>query len=40
MYTKHRVNVLIKKQLKKAFKGGKKCKQELRTFEKMEVTGS
>ena len=40
MYTKHEVNVLIKKKLKKAFKGRKKCKQELRAFEKMEVSRS
>ena len=39
-YTKHEVNVLIEKQLKKAFKERKKRKQELRTFEKMEVSGS
>ena len=40
MYTKHEVNVLIEKKIKKAFKGRKKCKQQLRTFEKMEVSGS
>ena len=40
MYTKHEVNVLIEKKLKKAFKGRKKHKQELHTFEKMEVSGS
>ena len=40
MYTKHKVNVLIKKKLKKAFKGKKKLKQELHTFVKMEVSGS
>ena len=34
-YTKHKVNVLIKKKLKKAFKGRKKCKQEIHAFEKM-----
>ena len=40
MYTKHKVNMPIEKKLKKAFKGRKKHKQELRTFEKMEVSGS
>ena len=40
MYTKHEVDVLIERKLKKAFKGRKKPKQELRTFEKMEVSGS
>ena len=35
-YTKHKVNVLIKKQQKKAFKGRKKRNQELCTFEKMD----
>ena len=40
MYTKHEMNVLINKKLKKAFKGRRKYKQELRTFEKMEVSGS
>ena len=35
-YTKHKVNVLIKKKVKKAFKRMKKRKQELRYFEKME----
>ena len=39
-YTKHKVNVLIEKMLKKAFKGRKKRKQELRSFEKMDVSGS
>ena len=39
-YTKHKVNVLIEKKLKKAFKGRKKRKQELRTFAKMVVSGS
>ena len=39
-YTKHKVNVLIEKKLKKAFKGKKKRKQEPRTYEKMEVLGS
>ena len=34
------MNVLIEKKLKKAFKGRKKCKQELRTFQKMDVSGS
>ena len=34
------MNVLIEKKLKKSFKGRKNCKQELRTFEKMEVSGS
>ena len=36
-YTKHEVNILIEKKPKKAFKGRKKRKQELR---KMEVSGS
>ena len=40
MFSKHEVNVLIEKELKKAFKGRKKCKKELGTFEKMEVCGS
>ena len=40
MSTKHKVNVLIEKKIKKAFKGRKKRKQELRTFEKMDVAGS
>ena len=40
MYTKYKVNVLINKKLKKAFKGRQKHKQELCTFEKMEVSGS
>ena len=39
-YTKHETNVQIEKMLKRAFKGRKKHKQELRTFEKMEVSGS
>ena len=39
-YTKHEVNVLIEKKLKKAFKRKKKLKQDLRTFEEMEVSGS
>ena len=34
-YTKHEVNVLIEKKLKKAFKARKKRKQELHTFGKM-----
>ena len=34
------MNVLIEKKLKKAFKGRKKPKKELRTFKKMEVSGS
>ena len=34
------MNVLIEKKLKKAFKGKKKLKQELRTFEKMVISGS
>ena len=38
-YTKHKVNVLIEKKLKKAFKGRKKSRQELCSFEKMEVSG-
>ena len=37
-YTKHEVNILIEKKLKKAFKGKKKRKQELRTFETMDVS--
>ena len=40
IHTKHEVNVLIEKKLKKAFKGRKKRKQELRTIEKVEVSGS
>ena len=40
MYTKHEVNILIEKKRKEAFKGRKKRKQELRTFQKMEVLGS
>ena len=32
--------MLIDKKLKKAFKGRKKCKQELCTLEKIEVSGS
>ena len=40
MYTKHEVNILIRRKLKKAFEGGKKSEQELRTFEKMEVSES
>ena len=40
MYTKHKVNFPIEKKLKKAYKGKRKCKQELHTFEKMEVSGS
>ena len=34
------MNVLIEKKLKKVFKGKKKRKHELHTFEKMEVSGS
>ena len=34
------IRVLIQKKLKKAFKERKKRKQELRTSEKMEVSGS
>ena len=37
-YTKHEVNVLIK--LKKDFKGKKKHKQELHTFERIDVSES
>ena len=40
MYTKHKVNVLIEKKLKKNFKARKKRKHKSRTFEKMEVLGS
>ena len=40
MYTIHKVNVLIEKKLKKAFKGRKKREEELRTFEKIKVSGS
>ena len=40
MHTKYEVNILIDKQRKKAFKGRKKRKQELRTFEKMKFSGS
>ena len=36
MFTKHEVNVLINKKMKKAFKGKKRRKQKLRTFEKMD----
>ena len=32
-YTKHKVNVLIEKELNKAFKGRKKCKQEMEVSE-------
>ena len=39
-YTKHEVNILIEKKLEKAFKGRKKRKQELHSFEKIEVLGS
>ena len=39
-YTKHEVNILNEKKVKKAFKGKKKHGQELRNFEKMEVSGS
>ena len=39
-YTKHEANLLIEKKLKKAFNGRKKCKHELHTFEKIEVSGS
>ena len=39
-YNKHEMNILIEKKLKKAFKGRKKRKQEPRTFEKTEVSGS
>ena len=39
-YTKHEINIRIEKKRKKAFKGRKKRKQELRTFEKMKVSGS
>ena len=34
------MSVLIKKKLKETFKGRKKRKQELHTFEKLEVSGS
>ena len=34
-YTKHELNVLIKKKLKKAFKGKKKCKQEPHNIKKL-----
>ena len=40
MYTTHEANFLIKKKLKKAFKGRKIYKQELHTFEKMDVSES
>ena len=40
MYTKQEVEIWIEKKLKKAFKGRKKRKQESRTFEKMDVSGS
>ena len=31
-------NILIEKKFKKAFKGKKKCKQELLTFQKIDVS--
>ena len=40
MYNEHEVNILIVKKMKKAFKGSKKHKQELRTFEKIDVAES
>ena len=40
MYPKHDLNVLIEKKLKNFFKGRKKRKQELFTFEKMKDSGS
>ena len=40
MNTKQEVNVLIEKRPKRAFKGRKIRKQDLRTFEKMKVSGS
>ena len=39
-YTKYEVNVLIEIKLKQAFKGRKKSRQELRTFEEIEASGS
>ena len=38
IYSTHEVNELIKKKLKKAFKGKKKCKREL--CKKMDVSES
>ena len=40
MFTSHKVNVLIKKTLEKSFKQKKGHKQELCTFEKMDVSES
>ena len=40
MYTKHEVNVPIERELKRSFKGKRKPKQELHTFEKMHLSGS
>ena len=40
MYTKHEETVLIEKKLKKAPKGTKKRRQEVRTCEKMDVSKS
>ena len=41
MYIKHKVNVLIEKKLKKAFKGrGKNVSRNFCPFDKMEVSGS
>ena len=40
MYTKHEVNVFIKKRRKKACKGRKKRNQELRTLEKINISRS
>ena len=40
MYIQHKMKALIEEKLKKAFKGRKKRKQKLRTFEKMDVSGS
>ena len=37
IYTKHEVNAQIKKKLKKAFEGRKKCEQELCNFEIMYI---
>ena len=38
-YSKHEVNAFNEKKLKKTFKGKKKRKLELHTFEKMDVSG-
>ena len=40
MYTKHEVNVLNEKKLKNTFKGKKRRKQELRIFQKSDISES